>query len=197
MASDEINFLILAAGSSSRLGQSKQLLIVEGEPLLVRTVKTALLTNIGKVYVILGANHQAHHEIIRDLPVTIVNNPSWEKGMGSSIKAGLTHLISTSPQTTAVNILVCDQPFLHVNHLKEMTDRFHQGSGIVASEYSGTLGVPALFSKDYFNSLLALPDSEGARKIIKNYAEKVASIPFPEGAIDLDTPTDVAGLGDL
>src|SRR5690606_9963465 len=129
------------------------------------------------------------------LPVTIVNNPAWDSGMGSSIKAGLTYLLSTAPNTSAVVILVCDQPFLRTDHLKQMTHRFRQGATIVASEYSNTLGVPALFSKDFFHALLALPDSEGARQIIKRNAEKVTSMPFPEGAVDLDTPSDIAGLG--
>ena len=88
----DISIILLAAGASSRMGQSKQLLLIEGEPLLLRSVKIALSGKPHHVVVVLGAGEHEHSNIIKHLPVEIVINTHWKNGMGSSIKAGLAHL---------------------------------------------------------------------------------------------------------
>lgn len=184
-----IAILILAAGSSSRMGQSKQLLKVEGEPLLVKVVKAALQADGSPVVVVLGANEPAHRQALRHLPVSIVSNPEWAKGMGSSIKVGLQYLISQGSAVDGVLMMVCDQPMVTAAYLKFVISKF-QKAHIVASQYAHTLGVPALFSKEYFPELLQLKDDEGAKKIIQKNFHAIITLPFPEGAIDLDTPGD-------
>lgn len=64
------------------------------------------------------------------------------------------------------------------------------GKSIVASEYAGTLGVPAFFSRAFFPELMTLGATEGAKHLIRRHSDQVFSVPFPEGAIDIDTPTD-------
>jgi molybdenum cofactor cytidylyltransferase len=71
------------------------------------------------------------------------------------------------------------------------------GKPIIASEYSGTLGVPALFNRTLFSELMALKSTEGAKKLIKKHIHEVFSVPFPEGAIDIDTPKDYERLQTL
>ena len=75
--------IILAAGASSRMGQSKQMLKVKGESLLTRTIQTFLNAGVASPVVILGANHQVHRELLKGLDVTIVFHEGWAKGMGS------------------------------------------------------------------------------------------------------------------
>jgi len=186
-----IGVILLAGGSSSRMGQSKQLLNIEGEPLLLRSAKVALESKAEKVIVVLGANEKAHRIIIQNLPIEILNNLNWQMGIGNSLKAGLNYLIKTYPFIEAVIIMVCDQPHLTANHLKKIIAEYiSTSSPIIASRYSNTLGVPALFAKSYFNELLNLPNDQGARKIILQHSKFTSIIDFPEGFIDLDTPDD-------
>jgi molybdenum cofactor cytidylyltransferase len=187
--------IILAAGSSSRLGQSKQLVTSNKIPLLLKTTQTALASNIKNVLVVLGANYEEHYQLINQLPVHIINHKDWAKGMGSSLKAGLSQVLTIWPETSAAIITVCDQPFLSSAHLSKLLESYtHQPNAIVASHYNNTYGVPALFDRTIFKNLLTLGDIEGARAIIKKHVHEISSVYWPEGSIDIDTPEDLRFL---
>lgn len=188
---NDFGIIVLAAGASKRMGQSKQLLPVNGEPLLLKTVNAAMNSALQNIIVVLGANEKAHRALIADLKVAIVHNERWESGMGSSIKAGLKSLLTLRPSLGGVVILVCDQPLLTAYHILELIAGHLQTSKpIVASGYAGTMGVPVFFQKAYFKNLMALGDEQGAKKIIEEHPDDVAMIDFPQGAVDLDTPED-------
>lgn len=190
-----ISILILAAGNSSRLGQSKQLISVQGKPLLLKSVQEAMDTQVENITVVLGAQAEKHKKVIDTLPVEIVINSQWEKGMGSSLKVGLKNLTDPSSQMEAVLIMVCDQPFLTAEHLKNIITCYKKtGADIVTSFYNQTRGVPALFKSNLFPKLAQLNDAEGARKIIQTFSGFIAEIPFEKGEIDLDTPEDLKRL---
>ncbi len=173
------------------MGQSKQLLPVEGEPLLLRSAKAALGSEADSVVVVLGANEKAHEKVIQDLPVTIVYNRHWQKGLGSSLKAGLSHVLKFAPETGAVIIMVCDQPRLTGEHLNHLIHQYTETkSKIVASSYSKTVGVPALFDKSLFQNLLEGEDGEGAKKVLSNHPDSTLTVDFSGGEIDLDTLSD-------
>ena len=186
-----IGTLILAAGSSSRMGRSKQLLEINGETMLCRCVKVALAANPENVVVVLGANEKPHREVIEKLPVKIISNHFWKTGMGSSIKTGLNYLIQSGVELDAVMILVCDQPSVSSEHLQRLIDTFTgTQKPIVASAYASSSGVPALFGRSFFSNLLLLADDHGAKKLIQQFPERVELVDFPEGADDLDTEED-------
>lgn len=189
MNRNEIGIIILAAGSSSRMGQPKQQLVIDGQPLLLGSVKTALETGVGKIVVVLGSNAEMNRSMLNELPVDIRLNQDWQKGMGNSLKTGIKYLKQTSPIIKAALIMVCDQPLLRSSHLLKLI-RLYEDSGkpVIASAYSGTLGVPVLFDLSLFDQILQLDDSLGAKHLIQGRAE---SIEFSEGAMDLDTPDDV------
>jgi molybdenum cofactor cytidylyltransferase len=183
-----ISVIILAAGSSSRMGQSKQLLLIENEPLLLRSIKATLTSSFENIVVVLGAEEEKHRVVIEHLPVQIIHNQNWANGMGSSLKAGLNHLLKLQSDLGAVIIAVCDQPLLSAAHIDKIVETFHQtNKPIVASRYTGVAGVPALFDQSMFSELLDLPDEQGAKKLITKYESTIETIDFPEGAIDLDT----------
>ncbi len=186
-----ISIILLAAGSSSRMGKSKQLLDINGEPLLLHAIKTALDTKASDVIVVLGANEQNHLDAISLMPIRTISNHFWKSGMGSSIKTGLHYLIKEIPESKGVIIMVCDQPALTAGHLKQLIDTFLQTrKPIVASYYSDTSGVPVLFARSFFSNILMLRDEHGAKKIIEQFPDQVVTVPFPEGAVDLDTIED-------
>ncbi|MBK5280210.1 MAG: nucleotidyltransferase family protein [Bacteroidia bacterium] len=190
-----IGIILLAAGSSFRMGQSKQLLEIGGEQLLLKSTRTALLSKANKVIVVLGANEVAHRKIIKEMPVDIIVNPDWQYGMGSSIKKGLQELLQIIPQMEAVIVMVCDQPLLTTDHLNKIIQKFENTQNqIIASHYSDTAGVPALFGKSLFEKLVKVDNETGAKKIIQEHKAIVQTIDFPDGEIDLDTLDDYQKL---
>lgn len=186
-----IGIIVLAAGSSSRMGQSKQLLKINEETLLAHATKVATDVDAEDVVVVLGANNHAHSEVIRSLNIDIVINKEWKMGMGSSLKAGLEYLRTKQPALQAVLVMVCDQPKLTPHHLQEVIKNYKVGDkGIVASYYGQMPGVPAIFDRRYFDAIFSLENNEGAKKIILRNPADTMVIDFPDGSIDLDTLED-------
>lgn len=183
--------ILLAAGSSSRMGQSKQMLDIGGEKLLTRSVRAILEANIKESVVVLGANEQEHSKILQVFDTDVIVNVHWKDGMGSSIKAGLNHLTSKHQHITSVVVCVCDQPLLNSEVLSGLIKKYEAtGKCIVASAYSGSVGVPVLFDRSFFKEIMLLPDDQGAKKLIQMNRDKLETVPFPGGAIDLDTMED-------
>lgn len=181
----KVTILVLAAGSSSRMGQSKQLLPWQDQTLLRHAVATAVNAQVGNVVVVLGSNADKHLATLQHLPVTTVINPRWESGMGASLKFGLTNV---DPASEALIVMVCDQPFVTATHLRTLVSVFESRRiEIVASEYGTTRGVPALFSAELLPELAMIADREGARALILKYPEKVASVHLERGEEDVDT----------
>ena len=101
------------------MGQSKQLLKINDRYLLEKIASEALKVS-SVVFVVLGSQMEEHQEIVSHLPVQIVENKLWKKGMGSSLKSGLKSMLSHAPLLERVLILVCDQPLLTAAHIKKM-----------------------------------------------------------------------------
>lgn len=187
----KVHSIILAAGSSSRMGQPKQLLKINDEALLVRTIKTVAAAGISnnEITVVLGSNYEQHRDIISPLKVNIQHNIDWANGMGNSLKFGLKKIITKNP--AGVLLLVCDQPLLTPEHIQKIIRHFQASpQSIVASHYSNTNGVPAIFPSSLFEQLLTISDDQGAKKVLQQNQHSLISVDFPDGAIDLDTPED-------
>lgn len=179
-----ISAIILAAGASTRFGRPKQLAEFRGEKLIHRAAGTALCRGLRPV-VVLGANADLIEPYIPAL-VRIVHNPDWERGIGSSIRAGVAAVES---DVDAVVLMLCDQPLIEGRILSQFEARAE--AGLVAAEYNGTIGVPALFGREFFDELKSLDGAEGAKKILLKNADRVVRIPCPEAAVDIDTAEDL------
>lgn len=194
MAKDEekiVTAIILAAGPSSRMGQSKQLLQANGEALLRLVTRVTCESNATHTVVVLGQNERIHSRIIRDLPALHCIHSEWEKGMGSSLKAGMEFVGRFLPETQAVIAMVSDQPLLTTEHVNNLIEIYSTtGAPIVASAYAGILGVPALFDALHFENLEAVDDTHGARQVIEKHKSTAASVEFADGSVDIDTPED-------
>ncbi|MGF7217897.1 molybdenum cofactor cytidylyltransferase [Spirosoma lacussanchae] len=185
--------LLLAAGSSSRLGQPKQLVQHEGQSLVRRMAGMALSVPTAPVVVVIGANADLVRAELTDVPVQTVVNADWSEGMGSSLRAGLTAL--ADQPIDAFLVLLTDQPHVTPDLLRQLIrTRQETGKGIVACQYGEAdhLGVPALFDRRYLPVFRQLTGDAGARKLIRQYTDDCAIVPFALGAIDLDTPQDLA-----
>ena len=187
--------VILAAGASRRMGSPKQLIEIDGRPLLVRAIEAALAAPVWPVVVVLGANATAIRPVIGHLPVLVVDNPAWAEGMASSIREGVATLRQFSRALDAAVLALCDQPGFSAATVESLLATHRAtGRGIVAARYSGRLGAPALFTRAHFPALAALTGEEGARDLLNADPARVAAVDLPELARDLDTPEDLKDL---
>ena len=188
------DIVILAAGASTRLGRPKQLLPWQGKTLLQHAVQTALAITTQPV-VVTGANADQLVAGLNHNEVQIVFNPEWQQGIAASIRCGLQALLNRTPVPDHVIFMVCDQPFVTTRLLLDLiNEQQNSRRPIVASAYGDTLGIPALFDATMFPQLLDLQGDMGAKKIIQRYGDKVASVAFPEGKIDIDTQGEYQDL---
>jgi molybdenum cofactor cytidylyltransferase len=179
------------------MGRPKQLLTYDGHTFLRKAAEVAAASVCRPILVVLGAYADQLHSEIDDLPTQQIVNKRWAEGMGSSIRAGLEafDLCDQKNVTDAVVLMLCDQPFVTVAVINNLVTVFHSNSkGIVASEYNGTVGVPALFGREYFAALAALSGAAGAKQIIADHTSDVVRVPFPQGTTDVDTPEDYLQL---
>jgi len=186
-----IAIIILAAGTSSRMGSPKQLLSYKGKNLLRHTVDEALETGCQSVFVILGANSNLLRNELKDKPVSIFENNGWQEGISSSIHCGLEAITNTILRPDSIIFMVCDQPYVNSSLLSDLVKKKNEtGMPVVASCYDNTIGTPALFHKSFFPALMELKNDKGAGKLMAENQEKVATVPFPGGITDIDTIED-------
>ncbi|WP_139923150.1 NTP transferase domain-containing protein [Hymenobacter sp. DG01] len=188
--------ILLAAGASTRLGRPKQLLRYHGQTLLRRAAETAIAAAAGAaVVVVTGAQHHALLPELAGLPVTVAHCPAWKQGMGASIKCGLAALEKHQALPEGITLMLCDQPHVTPALLQQLAaTHVATGRAIVACAYASVHGVPVFFSASAVPLLRQLPDEAGAGQLLKRHSELVASVPFPQGAIDVDTEAQYAAL---
>jgi CTP:molybdopterin cytidylyltransferase MocA len=188
--------IVLAAGASRRLGQPKQLLIYGEETLLERAIRVAGEAGAAPVLAVLGANCAVILAAVDLIHAVSLINDNWEKGIATSIHAGLESLDAVAPQADAALILSCDQPRLTADHLHLLIEAFaaRREPSIVASAYAGVVGIPAIFPRVAFPHLLALRGDQGARAILAQPPCPLVPVPFAGGEVDIDQPGDLAQL---
>lgn len=187
--------VVLAAGASTRMGAPKQLLELDGRPLVVRAAEAALASPAWPVVVVLGAHAESIRPALARLPVLIADNPAWAEGMAASIRAGIATLRQFSRGLDAAVIALCDQPAFSAATIATLVAAQRAtGRSIVAARYGGRHGAPALFLRAHFPALGALTGEEGARALLNDDPARVAAVDQPELALDLDTPADVAAF---
>ena len=184
--------IVLAAGASTRLGRPKQLLELQGKPLVVRACEAILGAGINNIIVVVGANAGQVRAALEKQPVRIVENPSWSEGMGASIRAGV-----AAVSGDGALIALCDQPYFSAQAVEKLLaawDNAGTPDAIVAARYAGRAGVPAIFGRDYFAQLRALAGAEGAKRILSDNTRKLTTVDLPELAVDVDLPEDWARI---
>ncbi|MBK5281159.1 MAG: nucleotidyltransferase family protein [Nitrospiraceae bacterium] len=189
--------IILAAGSSTRMGKPKQLLTYGNLTFLRHAAEVAVASVCRPILIVLGAYASQLQSEIDDLPVRSVTNERWADGMGCSIQVGVGALknYDRTDNTEALVLMLCDQPYVRAAVINDLVTAYHANDkGIIASEYSGTLGVPALFGREYFAELAAMSGAVGAKRLIAAHASDVMPVPFSKGITDIDTPEDYRQL---
>jgi molybdenum cofactor cytidylyltransferase len=190
--------VILAAGSSSRLGQPKQLMKFKNRPLLQNIIDRSQVFPFGSKVLILGAHHEKIKKNINTGEFKVFINEEWKEGIASSIRKGVRCSLEITPDLEHILFVLSDQPFVTNELLLELMDtHIQQGKTITGCRYNNTIGVPAIFSKHLFQELSLLEGDSGAKVLIKKYADQVADISFDHGSVDVDKPEDYTKLNKL
>ncbi len=193
MSASTIGVVILAAGASSRLGRPKQLVKHQGKCLLQHVVDCCTAFDFGSKSMVLGAESETILQKTNTRDFKMVINNRWTEGISSSIHMGIKDVIAND-QIGHVLFLLSDQPFVS-SQLIEQLIQTHQK--LTACRYSGNMGVPAAFSRHYFQDLLALTGDKGAKAVLNKHQSIVRLINFQKGDIDIDTEADLANLDQL
>ena len=189
--------VIIAAGSSSRLGQPKQLLVFEGETLLQRAIRLANEAHTEPLLVVLGAHREQIESGMELSTATVIVNPDWEEGMAASIRVAILALRERerASEIAGILLMVCDQPAVTAEHLRAMLVAFEQDrNSAIASVYAGKRGIPAIFPQESFAELLALRGDTGARGLLSDPNRKVVELALEGGGVDVDQPDDLLRL---
>ncbi len=184
--------IVLAAGCSRRLGTSKQLLELAGEPLVRRAARAAVEAGLWPVVVVVGDRAEEVRAALAGLPVVTVANAVPGQGVAESIRLGLERLAECAPDARGVVVLACDQPMVHAGHLQALAAAQRDPGALVASRCGDALGVPALVPVALFPELRALTGEGGCGDLLARHAAQVVSVPLPGGDLDVDTPEDWA-----
>jgi molybdenum cofactor cytidylyltransferase len=184
--------LILAAGASTRFGSPKQLVRLDGRPMLHAVLSRAVEVAGHSVSVVLGANAAVLAPLLSHSPAAIVINRDWESGMASSIRAGLARIPGT---VDGVMILLADQPAVTTEDLRRLAGSWRRQTDYIAvAQYSGTVGVPAIFPQWCLRELAELRGDRGAQSLLARHSDRLVRVPMPSAATDIDTPEDLLSI---
>jgi molybdenum cofactor cytidylyltransferase len=179
-SSCNISLILLAAGESSRLGTPKQLLMYKGKNLMQHTIDMTLTLGMD-TFIVLGAYGEKIQNQVNTYDAKIVENEEWNEGLASSIRKGLEGVLNSNPDTEAVILLLCDQPFLSAEILKQILEKYQEtGLPIVHCHYGEASGPPTLFHRSMFPYLLELKGGQGAKKVVDRFPDQVAFSRFSE-----------------
>jgi len=182
-----VGAVILAAGTSSRMEEIKQLLPWKNTTLLGDVIEKLKSSNAKQIYLVLGAYQDQILNEINTEGVTVIINNDWSLGMGSSIAKIATHLEGGTIKHDALLLTTVDQPLLDVNTYNKLINSSINNKRIIATSYGKGFGIPAVFDNVYFSELKSLGQDVGAKSVIKNHLEHLVLIDDPMAAIDLDT----------
>jgi CTP:molybdopterin cytidylyltransferase MocA len=177
------------------MGSPKQLLLIEGRPMLELVVAQANASKLDEVVVVLGAVADEIRPRVNFGRAGILINPDHNSGMASSLKAGLNHL---APAVDRVVVMLGDQPHVRAPLLDELLE-LHMTSGLPAAalSFDGLLHPPVVLKRDLWADLMSLEGDVGCRAVIRARPELVAPLPV-EGnlrhPVDVDTPEDYAQI---
>lgn len=192
--------IILAAGSSSRMGagRHKLLLPLNERPVLTHVIEAALASQARPIVVVLG--HQAEQvraqlgSYSTDSAITHVENPDYLQGMSTSMRVGLTYLQSQMnkgfTRVDSALILLGDQPLVTPRMLDTLIDTWHTtGKPIVAPLYDGKRGNPTLFAASLFPELLEVTGDEGGRSVVERHKQELATVELGNAIANYDVDT--------
>ncbi len=191
-SNNSVYAIVLAAGSASRFGSTKQLVELDSISLARRATTLAAGSCDSRSVLVVGHDWHAVLEACAPLQGFLIVNDRHEDGIGRSIALAVR---SIRHAAKAVLVLLADQPLITAAHVAALIAQWSgDDQEIVATSYAGTKGAPALFPAATFDHLAALHGDQGARSLLDDPQFFVREIVFEDAAIDIDTEEDLTRI---
>ncbi len=181
--------ILLAAGTSSRMGSNKMLFELNGESVLRGAARRALAGGVSPLLVVLGHEPDKANRELDGLPCQWVLNPLYAQGINSSLKSGV---MAVPAEAQAALVMLADMPFVTAEMLAGLIARYRSSEApLVISDYEGVNAPPMLYDRSLFGELLAMTGEGCGRQVVKRHRDEAEVLPWPAAALaDLDVPED-------
>jgi molybdenum cofactor cytidylyltransferase len=185
--------VVLAAGTSSRMGLNKLFLPLGGSTLLRRAVDTAAAAGLDPILVVVGHESERARAELAGLPCLPVENPEYAMGINTSLRAGIR---AVPGDAAAAVVMLADMPFVCAPMVAALLARFHAGSApLVLSVYGDVLAPPTLYGRALFAELGDLGGEGCGKRVMKRHRAQAIEVAWPASALaDLDEPGDVESV---
>ncbi|NIV17946.1 MAG: NTP transferase domain-containing protein [Woeseiaceae bacterium] len=181
--------IVLAAGTASRFGATKQTAEFDGKPMVRRCLDAAGDACGEQTVLVVGHDWQSVVSACEPTRSRIERNDRYEEGLGTSIACGVQ---SVRYRADAVIIMLADQPLVTADHIRQLIDAWSGNTNeIVATSFSETQGPPTLFASGCFDELCALTGDTGGKRLFTDRRFTLESIAFEPAGVDIDKPEDV------
>jgi molybdenum cofactor cytidylyltransferase len=190
MSERTVAAVILAAGLSTRMGQNKLLLALDGQTVVRRALGTAANAGLDPVVVVLGHDEERLRAEIAGMPCVPIVNPNYAAGKGTSLQAGIAE--ASARQATAAVVMLADMPFVTADMLATIIARHRTtGAPMVVSRYGDVNAPPMLYADALFTELLTLSGEACGKEMIRRHRAEAIVVSWPERALaDIDVPDD-------
>ncbi len=192
---ESIAGVVLAAGTSSRMGSNKLLMKLGGESVLRRAVRTAADAGLDPVLVVLGHESERARDELRELAPEVVLNATYQEGIHSSLRTGIG---AVPDRCAAAVVLLADMPLVDAGMIRGLVERYRaDGPSLVVSDYEGVDAPPILYDRRLFPELRELEGEGCGKRVVKRHSAEAIRLPRPARALtDLDLPADVERVRD-
>jgi molybdenum cofactor cytidylyltransferase len=187
-----IKGIVLAAGQSRRLGQPKQLLVLDGRSLISHVVECCLASRLDDVLVVVGHEAAAVRHALTGLDVFFVVNDRHEEGQSTSLIAG----IAAAGGAGAVVVVLADQPGIDGAAIDRLIEARQGGATLGMARYGERRGHPVLFGHEVFDELRCITGDQGGRDVLRRHGDDVVLVDggSDQVPVDVDTAEDYAQL---
>ena len=184
-----VGAVVLAAGSSVRLGRNKLLLELAGETVVRRAVRAAAQARLHPVVVVLGHEAARVRQEVDDLPCRPVVNADHAQGVSTSLRAGVSAI---ADEVQALVVVLADMPFVTSSMIEALVDRYRaSGAPLVISAYGEVTAPPTLYDRSLFAELLSTSGDRCAKQVVRRHREEAAVLSWPDEALrDIDVADD-------
>lgn len=188
--------IVLAAGTSSRMGRNKLLMEVGGERLLRRAVRIAADAGLAPVIVVLGHEADQALDLVADLPCRPIVNAGYLQGIQSSVRAGIEAL---PDDAAAVVIVLADMPLIDADMLATLVGSYQANdAALVLSRYGDVNAPPTLYDRSLFPELTTLEGRGCGKQVVNRHRADAITVDWPADLLtDLDEPRDLERLSSL
>ena len=195
VASPSVAAIVLAAGRGTRMGGAKMTAQLGGRPLVRYPLEAAAQSRAAPLVTVVGHAAGSVTAVLGGIDTQVVENPRFEDGMSTSLKAGLAALPETAD---AAVILLGDMPHVTPAIIDRLIDAFAAApqAQAVVPIVNGQRGNPILLARSLFPDVMRLEGDVGARRLLATAGDRVVEVAMEDAAVltDVDTPEALAAL---